>query len=130
MDKGSWDAVRFVPYKKGDSQRVSPTPAPERVGTEDTLESQDPPITQKGEVKDGEHYADLLYDEGLINIEVKEWEYYPKNNTIINHILQHCEDIPANKIKGVRAARDAMNILMKHYAVSTELEKFLVAEKL
>ncbi|KAF1989762.1 hypothetical protein K402DRAFT_263188 [Aulographum hederae CBS 113979] len=130
MDKGSWDAVRFVPYKKGDSQRVSPTPSPEtaQTGSASTSDStfdssQDKPETHA-------HYAELDYDFGTADTEIELWTYHPKNDCAINHILQHCEDTPANKIEGVEAARDAMNMLLEHYAVSSELEKYLVVKKL
>jgi len=124
-DKGTWDAVRFVPYKKGESQRVSPTPSPETAP-----QSGSPNPAPEIAATDQAHYADLPYDEGLIELDTDQWEYHPKNDSAINHILRHCEDTPANKIEGVKSAREAMKILMKHYAISTELEKFLVAEKL
>src|SRR5437588_5538794 len=113
-DKGTWDAVRFVPYKKDEDQRVSPTPSPETVPQ--------PPSNP--------HYADLPYNKGLAKTDTDEWVYHKKNNSAINHILRHCEDTPANKIEGIKSAREAIKILMKHYAVSIELEKFLIAEKL
>jgi hypothetical protein len=129
MDKGSWDAVRFVPYKKGESQRVSLTPSPGNHSTSDTTPSPDGSSTTSRH-EDDAHYADLDYENGLVGPNVDEWIYHPKNDTAIHHILQHCEDTPANKIEGIKAARDAMNTLIKHYAISTELEKLLVAEKL
>src|ERR1051325_10593020 len=71
MDKGSWDAVRFVPYKRGDSQRIESTPSPEdRTGDDAASQTE-----QQSGPKDIKHYADLPYDEGLTKADADEWIY-------------------------------------------------------
>jgi hypothetical protein len=99
--KETWPAVRFIPQKNANEE------------TEGEEKSKDP--------------AFAFDDE---NDNDDEFKYHPKNSEALHHILTHCEDGPANKIRGIRSARDAMITLMKLYGSSSEVEKYLVAEKL
>src|SRR3982074_138083 len=101
QEKETWEAVRFIPQKQ--------TPA-----------TSEPSETGR--------YADLPDDDD--DVIKEEFEYHPKNAAALNQILRHCEDGPANKITGIKSARDAIFVLAKHYSVSNELEKFLIAERL
>ena len=98
--KQTWPAVKFVPKKR------------------------DEPITSEEELS----YSALPFDDD--DDDNDEFEYHPKNHEALHHILTHCEDGPANKIRGIRSAREAIVTLMKLYGTSSEVENYLVAEKL
>jgi len=100
--KETWLAVKFVPRKR------------------------DKPSVTSKEKPD---YSALPFDDDD-NDDNDEFEYHPRNNEALHHILTHCEDGPANKIRGIKSAREAMVTLMKLYGTSSEIENYLVAEKL
>lgn len=105
--KETWDAVKFVPRKKDKSPAAS----------EESTTSKEK----------SDYSAFLLDDDDDFD---DEFEYHPKNDKALHHILTHCEDGPANKIRGIRSARDAMLTLIKLYGTPSEIENYLTAEKL
>ncbi|KAF2187306.1 hypothetical protein K469DRAFT_685832 [Zopfia rhizophila CBS 207.26] len=99
--KETWPAVKFVPKKR------------------DKL-----PTTSK----EKSDYSALPFNDD--DDKNDEFEYHPKNNEALHHILTHCEDRPANKIRGIRSAHKAIVTLNKLYGTSSEVENYLVAERL
>jgi hypothetical protein len=144
--KGLWDAVRFVPYRK-DTRQITPPPNPSQTdnaaSSSTDPSSQDPenekkvsPRQDRSDLEEKtpkfgstEDYKD--FDFGLdLTDDHDSWVFHPDNDKAINQIIIHCEDIPARKVDGIPAARWVIDTLIKQYKVNTELQKYLVIERI
>ncbi|KAF2175231.1 hypothetical protein K469DRAFT_684370 [Zopfia rhizophila CBS 207.26] len=79
-------------------------------------------------VKEKSDYSALPFDDD--DNDDDEFEYHPRNNKALHPILTHYNNGPANKIRGIKSAREAMVTLMKLDRTSSEIENYLAAEKL
>ena len=99
--RATWPAVLFVP--KEDESQVEP----------DKPESELVPLPFDIEAP-----------------EKSKLTYHPKNDEALHHVLAHCEDGPASKIRGIQSAREAVTILMQLYGTKSEVANYILAEKL
>jgi len=138
--KGTWEAVEFVPYRQSTGQTTPPTSvAPDGASQEsvrETIETNTPSpgqteadLEKKRKFGDASNYQ--KFDFGLDFTEKQnDWVLHPDNDKAINDIVIHCEDVPARKVDGILAARWVINTLIKQYKVNTELQKYLVVERI
>jgi len=121
--KGTWNAVRFVPYRRSTRQTTPPQKSsapdnlskdPIRETAETTLPGQTETDLEKRQPKFSilEDYQD--FDFGLDFEDDRDgWVLHPNNNKAINDIIIHYKDIPARKVDGIIAARWVINTLLK-----------------